>query len=219
MCTRDGARAGAARVAPRRAGGDVREGGGSPRPRAPRRTSPGPAPVSALARALAEHDAAVTAMVAACHRVPDDRWHTPPSAEGWSPAAVAVHVGDAYAFGSRAVAAGDTMRMLASPLMAWLGRTVLLPAMLATGRFPRGARAPREVRPDLAFAASLDRATALVRLEALARGCATALGDAPDTVRIRHAYFGDLPPRTALRMLAAHTMHHARLLDAAMRPA
>jgi hypothetical protein len=171
--------------------------------------------MSTLARALAEHDAAVTAMVAACRRVPDDRWHTPPTEGGWSASAVAVHVGDAYAFGMRAARDGETMRMLAGPFVAWIGRTVILPTMLATGRFPRGARAPREVRPDLALAASLDRDAAIDRLRELAHGCAAALGDAPATVRIRHAYFGDLPPRTALRMLAAHTAHHARLLDAA----
>lgn len=201
-----------ARVAHDARGGDVRH-------RSSRRrrsgTSPRPCRHTVVTvPARADHDAALAAFTAACRRVPDADWHRPPRPGGWSPAAVALHVADAYAYGCRAVE-GDTMRMLASPLQAWFGRTILLPLMFATGRFPRGARAPREVAPDLALAATLDRDAALARLHAVAADAATALLDAPPTRRIRHAYVGDLAPHTALRMLAAHTAHHARLLDAA----
>jgi hypothetical protein len=34
--------------------------------------------------------------------------------------------------------------------------------------------------------------------------------------RVVHAYFGAIAPRRALRLLSAHTRHHARGLEAAL---
>ena len=39
----------------------------------------------------------------------------------------------------------------------------------------------------------------------------------PPELRFHHAYFGDLAPRKAMRMLAAHTRHHTRRLARTFR--
>ena len=109
------------------------------------------------------------------------------------------------------------MRMLVAAPVAWFSRVVILPLLLASGRFPRGARAPREVVPDLAEAQSLSQTDAVARLEHIAREAASALRDAArrrPMPTARHAYFGVLTPYTAFRLLSAHTRHHARGLAA-----
>ena len=94
-------------------------------------------------------------------------------------------------------------------------RAIVLPVILFVDRFPRDVTAPREVRPDLAEARTTSRADAETRLERAAAAAARTLRDAPADATLRHAYFGALTPYQAIRMLSAHTRHHARLLRSA----
>jgi hypothetical protein len=94
-------------------------------------------------------------------------------------------------------------------------RTLLLPAILRTKRFPRGVPAPAEVRPDAAAAKLLTREAAIARLATEAKQAADGLrrmaSERPGA-GVVHAYFGTLPPLAGLRLLSAHTRHHAREL-------
>jgi hypothetical protein len=110
------------------------------------------------------------------------------------------------------------MRLRVSPALAWVLRTFLLPFVIATKRFPRGARAPSEIRPDEAESHRMTRADATARLTRVAREAADALRDAGTRrpgVQFSHAYFGQLSALTTLRLLGAHTRHHVRRLPAA----
>lgn len=161
--------------------------------------------------ALAEHDAELAAFLAAAGAVPDAAWTREPAPGRWSAAALALHVCDAYAFGVEAAAGRAAMRLRVPRLAAWISRTVLLPRLLASGRFPQGAKAPREVWPDVAAAHATGREALLARLAATAAAAAAALERAArerPATRITHAYFGPLPPLTGLRLLSAHTRHH-----------
>ena len=164
--------------------------------------------------AIAEHDTVVREFLEACERCPPGAWHVPPAAGKWSTAAVALHVCRAYELGQNAMAGGPGMRLRVSKPYAWLLRTVLLPLILATKRFPRGARAPREVAPDLEEANLLTPHAAAARLRSGADEAAAAFRQARDRTAplMTHAYFGPLTPYVALRMLSAHTRHHARTL-------
>lgn len=102
-----------------------------------------------------------------------------------------LHVEQSYQLGLDATQGGAGMRLRTSPLFAWIGRRVMLPLMTLTKRFPKGAPAPAEVRPDAEAAHAVSR-------EAL-------------TIRV-HAYFGALDALQTLRILTAHTRHHAKLL-------
>lgn len=180
----------------RRADGDASAGGRHPRWQA----------------ALAEHEREVRAFAAALARVPEPRWHHPPAPGRWTAAELALHVCQAYELGRDALVAGTPgMRLVARPWQAWLGRTLLLPALLAARVFPRDAPAPAEVRPDATEARTLSPAAAAARLERAAREAAEALEAAAarrPVPRFTHAYFGPLPPRQVLRLLSAHTRHH-----------
>ena len=172
--------------------------------------------------ALDEHDMAVRELMATCGRIPLDRWHRSPAPGKWSPSGVVLHLCRAYEVGREAADGGPGMRLLVSPSRAWALRTLLLPVILRTQRFPRGVRAPREVVPLDATSARPTPDEALTRLEHVAREAAIALRRAADgrpVPRMMHAYFGPLGPRAALRVLSAHTRHHARALARLTIPA
>lgn len=171
------------------------------------------------AAARAEHDAALAGFLALVRVVPPEAWQRPLAPGKWSPAALALHVARAYEFGRDAGAGGEGMRLLVPPAAAWLAGRTILPLMLALGRFPRGAEAPREVAPDAEEARRMTPTAAVDRLEGAAAEAVRALAahaGVRGAPRVRHAYFGTLPPRQALRLLSAHTRHHARGLAAAL---
>lgn len=153
--------------------------------------------------------------LAACERCPSSDWNTSPAPGKWSTAAVALHVCHAYELGQNAMSGGPGMRLRVSKRYAWLLRNLLLPVIVATKRFPRGARAPREVVPDLEEARMLTPAAAAARLTRVAAEAAAAFRQARgnrSAPLMTHAYFGPLTPYVGLRMLSAHTWHHARAL-------
>jgi hypothetical protein len=167
----------------------------------------------AWAAALAEHAAAVDELARQLGRVAPARWHEPVREHAWSPAEEALHVTLAYELARPAVQGSAGMRPRVSPARARLLRWLLLPALLRTGVFPRRVPAPREIRPDRAEAGALSAAALQARLRAAASDAAGALHDAgtrSPRIRVPHAYFGPLAPLVTLRLLSAHTRHHAR---------
>jgi hypothetical protein len=158
-----------------------------------------------------EHAESVAAFLLAASCVPDDKWHLPLGPGRWSPAEFVLHIERSYALGREAVLRGATMRPRASRPVAWLARTLLLPLMTRTRRFPRGARAPREVVPDAAEARAVAREALAVRLQSAAADALRELRtrSADGAPCFTHAYFGPLSAYQTLRMLSAHTRHHA----------
>ena len=167
----------------------------------------------AWAVALEEHEQVLTEYMARLRSVPMGRWYEPVAEGKWSPAEEALHLVLAYEIGLSGAIGGDGMRMVASPAWAWLSRSVVLPVMLHTQSFPRGAAAPREVRPASRDARSLSKEALEVRLRQVATDAAKALRTADGrkpSPRLVHAYFGPLTPLTTLQLLSAHTRHHTR---------
>ena len=168
------------------------------------------------AAAINEHDEVLADFTAHLQRVQPHHWWLSTKAGKWSPAEEALHVVIAYELGSGAVAMPSGlggMRLLVSPVRAWLSRQLLLPLMLMTKQFPRGAKAPAEVVPSLPEAANLSAAAMSERLAGSARLTVVALqrsDTSEGSRRFVHAYFGPLDSLTTLRLLSAHTRHHTR---------
>lgn len=161
------------------------------------------------------HAEAVAALLVAASLVPDHKWTEPLGPGRWSPAQVLLHIEQSYRLGDDALRGGQGMRVKVSPLMAWLGRSLVLPLITLTKRFPRNAPAPREIRPDAADAHAIPRLELTTRVQAAATQALAsfraALRDGRN-VRVAHAYFGALSPYQTLRLLNGHTRHHAKLL-------
>lgn len=165
--------------------------------------------------ALAEHETVVREFLEVCEGYAPSNWHVEPAPGKWSVAAVALHVCRAYEMATDAIQGGPSMRLRVSKPYAWLLRTFMLPAVLATKRFPRGVRVPREVAPDLEEAKLFTPDAAARRLKHVANEAAAATrraGRNRPAPLMTHAYFGPLAPYSALRLLSAHTRHHTRAL-------
>lgn len=171
---------------------------------------------SAWAHARAEHDEVVREFMAMIDRMPDDRWTRAPRPNKWSAATLTDHISVTYAYGSNAATTGRGMRLLVPRPLAWAARTFILPRMLDSKRFPRGAEAPAEVRPTDIHATMVGKADAKRQLESRAAECLAAFDAAWNTtpaLTITHAYFGPLPLLQTLRMLNAHTRHHTQGME------
>jgi hypothetical protein len=161
--------------------------------------------------ALAEHESVLRDFLDRAGQVDPSSWQQPSEAGKWSHAALVLHVCRSYEMGRDAMRGAPSMRLRVPALQAWLSRIVLLPVLLATRRFPRGAEAPPEVVPDPAEARRLTIAEGRLRLERAAGEAVTALREAAGTrpvPQVTHAYFGALSPYWTLRLLTAHTRHH-----------
>ena len=167
--------------------------------------------------ALTEHEQVLGEYLLLARTFPEERWQREPSPGRWSAAALTLHVADAYRFGYDAASGGAGMRLRVPRLVAFLSRTMIFPVMLWRKTFPREAPAPREVRPDLALAHTLTRDDLIDRLVHDASRAMIALQQ-PHATRVTHAYFGSLSPYQALRLLSAHTRHHAMGLRERMAP-
>lgn len=161
--------------------------------------------------AVTDYEAAIDAFAVAIAHVDEALWHAWRANARWSPAALALHVCMSYEMSTQAARGGSGMVVRASPGASWFARRIVLPLMLTSRRFPRGARAPREVRPDEVESLQLDQPAMIARLRRAGAEAAEALQHAmiatPD-LRITHAYFGALSPFTTLRLLSSHTRHH-----------
>jgi hypothetical protein len=102
-------------------------------------------------------------------------------------------------------------------MVALVLRGVVLPMLLAIGRFPRGGRAPAAL--DLTHPATRalrfeTPSEARVALDHLSSRVVEAFTAALRIggPQVTHAYFGPMPPALAWRVLSAHTKHHAATL-------
>ncbi len=133
-------------------------------------------------------------------------WTTPRQPGKWSAAEIAEHLILSYEVGLRELDGGAGLALALSWWKRAALRWTVLPRILA-GRFPRGAPAPREVRPR---GAAVTPAVAVERLRAVADRFAARLQEehAVRPVRLTHAYFGRLAAPEILKLLAVHARHH-----------
>ncbi len=167
----------------------------------------------AWAAARTEHHEVVAEFLATIDLFSEETWFRPPRPNKWSAATLTDHVSVTYAYGRDATNTGVGMRLLVPRPVAWAARTFILPRMLRSKRFPRGAKAPAEVRPVLANSTALSRERAKEELTARAADALTAFDRARQerpAMTLTHAYFGPLTLLQTLRMVSAHTRHHAQ---------
>lgn len=166
-------------------------------------------------KALAEHRTAIADFAEFVRGIPADRWRRESADGKWSPAEEALHIRQVYEVTLATLAGGPGLRSRVPEWQATLLRYTFLPLCLALGRLPRGIRAPREVKPDLAVvpgatpasiaADVVERATRFERIVDAAAG----RGEWP---AMRHPYFGMIGGTHAVRFLSVHTRHHLRHL-------
>jgi len=165
---------------------------------------------------LRKNRAAVADFAAAASAVAIDAWQTPLAAGKWSPAQHVDHVSRAYAAAVLEIVHDSPMRLIGSPAQRRRWRLIGLTLVRWLGRLPRGAPAPREIRPPERL--DLGRPQLLAELDGHVRDFEVAIQSiASDGKRgFTHPYFGALSARDGVRLLAVHTRHHERALRAVL---
>ncbi len=146
-------------------------------------------------------------------KIGDDAWLLPRAPGKWSPAQEVEHITLAHELLAQQLAGGPAMRVVVHGWRRLALRWAVLPWILRTGRFPRGARAPREARPS---AAPASRRVLIERLEKAATAVGGELaqgGDRGFSRRLDHPYFGAMSVAHAVRLSAVHTRHHLASLS------
>ena len=167
--------------------------------------------------ARADHQRAVVELVEAARAISDVRWERNPDHTHWSPAQIAEHVRMTYAVVGAQFAGGPGLRVRTTWWMRLLLRWRFLSGILEHGVFPKGAKAPREVRPGNG---PFDRETVLASLERAAADTENRLvarWTDPKCVMTHHV-FGKLRPPQGARLVTVHTAHHAAQLRAFANP-
>jgi hypothetical protein len=159
------------------------------------------------------HGAAVEAFAQAAQRIPQEAWLTPAAEGKWSPGHVLEHVNLTYEVVQRELNGGLGMAVITKAWQRILMRFTVMPKILRGGWFPKGARAPREIRPANA-APDRDAAIATFRQRAKKLEDKAIAVQAAGGAKLTHAYFGtgDLPQ--TLLLCTRHVEHHTRQLEA-----
>jgi hypothetical protein len=160
---------------------------------------------------VAEHSAALQEFVVLARQVSPAQWTQPLAPSKWTPAEIISHLSESYRVLRGELAGGPGMQLRLRRLQRWVLRHTMLPRILASGKFPGGARAPRETRPR---EVQITPVAALHRLSAEADAFVQELSDRArgGGVRLTHAYFGPMSARQSLRLVTVHTRHHAHQL-------
>ncbi|MBW3570531.1 MAG: DinB family protein [Gemmatimonadetes bacterium] len=159
--------------------------------------------------AVDEHQAALAAYLEAAERLPDEAWTRPWAPGKWTPAVITEHLAMTYRALVQEVRGGPGMKLKLTPLRRGLLKLLLLPHMLFHRTFPRGALAPREVRPE---SDGLPREQALAELRVLGEEFEREVERARAGGRrhVTHPYFGSIDLARGMRFAAVHIEHHTR---------
>jgi hypothetical protein len=168
------------------------------------------------ARLLEDHARAIEEFRVVAAALDRTLWMAPIAPGKWSPAEVTAHVAEVYRVLGAELGGAEGMRLRGSRLQRLVLRYTILPRLLTGKPFPRGARAPREIRPTEIITDPVLAVTMLVNLAEQFTAALTQRATRPG-VRLTHAYFGRLSPRQGLELSTVHTRHHAQQLTAIKR--
>lgn len=158
--------------------------------------------------ARAEHRASIERFVETANALPNDLWERPLAPGKWSPAQIAEHLRMTYEAVLRERVGGVGLRQRTPWWMLPILRLRFLPMILRDGVLPRGARAPREIRPG---EGPFDRASVLAAFRELGTRAEESFAQArPNDRGFTHHVFGALPAAKAIRFATVHNEHHTR---------
>lgn len=161
--------------------------------------------------ACTDHQRAVAEFVSAARAIATDQWERSSDDTRWSPAQIVEHVRLTYDVVGAQFVGGPGLRVRTRGFKRFVLRWLFLGRILERGVFPKGARAPREIRPGKG---PFDRETVLAALERAAAETESRLvaGWTDPNCVMTHHVFGTLRPPQAARLVTVHTAHHASQL-------
>ena len=136
------------------------------------------------------------------------------NADRWGTAHVTEHLTMVYETLLKELDGGPGMRIRTNPFVRQILRWVWLPRLLSGAPFPKGVRAPREVR---ARTCRLNDPTdAITEFRRLAKDFSEKINSCYQQnprFRLTHAYFGKGSLQQSLLLCSRHIEHHAKQLE------
>lgn len=161
---------------------------------------------------LDDHAASVREFCARAERVGDARWLVPRAEGKWTPAQEARHLILAYEAFLRDATGAGRMQLKGNWWKRLLWRGVGLTSILWRKRIPKGARAPRESRPEWETAAPGELLPILKSRTAEFVETITRLQKNEPGRTFTHPYFDQMTIEQTFTMLTVHNRHHAAFL-------
>jgi hypothetical protein len=165
-----------------------------------------------LAALMDDHAAAVEEFFHRAAQVTSPRWDTPRADGKWTPAQEVLHVVLSYEAFTRELRGGAGMRPYGNRFKRLIWRAIGLTWILVRKKIPRGARAPREVRPP---DGPHDQAKLLADFRERTAEFESVFRDAMasnPSKSVTHPYFGAVDLINAIKVVTVHTRHHAAVL-------
>ncbi|MEJ7576406.1 MAG: DinB family protein [Pyrinomonadaceae bacterium] len=161
--------------------------------------------------AIRQHLDAVRAFVDAASKLSPDTWLRPVGEGKWSPAEISEHLKLVYEGTLLGLRGGTGIEIRSNWLLQRFLRLAILPRILKTGKFPKGAKSPHEMRPTTIIE---DQPKALAQFSSLAREFQSELVKRKGLLetRLTHHVFGYLNALEGLRLVTMHIVHHQRQL-------
>jgi len=161
--------------------------------------------------ATRQHLATARAFVDAASKLNPDSWVRPGGAGKWSPAEITEHLKLVYEESLRELRGGTGIKIRSGWLLQRFLRLAILPRIFKSGKFPKGAKSPREVRPTTV---TEDRHKTLAQFSLLAEEFQSELVKRKGLkgTRLSHHVFGHLNALEGLRLVTMHIAHHQRQL-------
>ena len=162
--------------------------------------------------AMAAHQSSLGRFLEAARAIPVAEWEIPLAPGKWSPAQQVEHVRLVYEVLGRELAGGQGLVIRTK----WWQRAVLrfkiLPGILAHGKIPARAPAPREARPG---SGPFEREPLLAATLAAGTAVQRSLHERKDTpgAAVTHHIFGRLTLPQIVRFGTVHNDHHTRQLQ------
>ena len=166
---------------------------------------------SEMQRVLGILSDAATNLSASAERIPPDAWIAPIGDGKWSPAEILEHLNLTFDVLLRELNGGVGMAVMTKAWQRILLKLMIVPRLLRGGAFPRGARAPRELRPRVTCAQS--EAIAGFRERAAQLAAAAEKSESVPRTRLTHAYFGTASVAKGVLLCARHIQHHQKQIS------
>lgn len=167
---------------------------------------------NAWAHATGVHAAAADDLVAAVSALPDGAWRRPIAEGKWTPAEIVHHLNLTYDVAIRELEGGAGMAIRTRPWQRILLRATVGRRILRGKGFPRGAPAPREIRPEGDPGTRVEALAGFRERRARFQEAAEKTRAARPDARVTHAYFGPSSLADGVLMVGRHLQHHTAQL-------
>lgn len=165
---------------------------------------------AAMQKALDVHAAKAAAYLATAEAVPAERWTTAPAEGKWSAAEVTAHLAQTYEVVTAELRGGKGLAIKTKLWQQILFKVLFGWRIVYFGKFPKGIRAPKEIRT----VTGLPKDESLADFRRRSQVFEAAARAAAPGQKLSHTWLGRSAAADGVRFCAQHIEHHRKQIEA-----